>query len=590
MHTPTLAAGIISACLWGYVPSLASAGSDASQTAAPTPALQPGTPMIARRWTHDPQKFSFAILGDKTGGFDVNWPIFDRAIEEVNRLDPDFVIMVGDLIQGYTEDTMQVMAQWEEFHRHADRIEVPFLMLPGNHDVEHPLGLDWWKRHVGRTYYDLTYNGCHLLVLNTDEVPDERDVSLGEEQVRFAVEALSRHRDARHTFVFMHKPAWVQENDEWACIEAALGDRPFTVFAGHWHNLVYERRNGRVYIVHGPTGADASVNPVREMGEFHHYTLVTVDGDSVHVSIEEPGHAWPVDIATAEFSEKVNAAVQGRPRPPSLADLGAGRMSVEYPYDLANDLQDTLTAVFRQVVEEGTSWTMQADSLVFKVAPGERDSLTLRFVGRSDRRVPVPTYEIIRRYGGQELARHGPLTIHPFQQGSWLFIPDWMVMGPFDVGPVDPKLLPDSPREAVPGMFQPRPPDGGWRAGATYDERGRTFRWNRASLDTMNRLDANRAFGARDHLLGYAASAVYSPEDQRVAAWMRADNYMQVFVNGALVGELFASPYDAKYVTFDVKAGWNPILVKLVNNRGDWYFLFNLFDTKGNLRTAAQPE
>ncbi len=60
---------------------------------------------MERPWTDDPDKFSFMILGDKTGGGEDNWPIFDRSVDEVNLLNPDFVIMVGELIQGYTPDT-----------------------------------------------------------------------------------------------------------------------------------------------------------------------------------------------------------------------------------------------------------------------------------------------------------------------------------------------------------------------------------------------------------------------------------------------------------------------------------------------------
>ncbi|MDP6124142.1 MAG: hypothetical protein QGH20_00115 [Candidatus Latescibacteria bacterium] len=69
------------------------------------PVLQERTPVMERPWTDDPDKFSFMILGDKTGGGEDNWPIFDRSVDEVNLLNPDFVIMVGELIQGYTPDT-----------------------------------------------------------------------------------------------------------------------------------------------------------------------------------------------------------------------------------------------------------------------------------------------------------------------------------------------------------------------------------------------------------------------------------------------------------------------------------------------------
>ena len=69
------------------------------------PALPPDMPGINRPFPQDREKFTFAIIGDKTGGGERNWPIFDRAMDEVSHLHPDFAIMVGDLIQGYTADT-----------------------------------------------------------------------------------------------------------------------------------------------------------------------------------------------------------------------------------------------------------------------------------------------------------------------------------------------------------------------------------------------------------------------------------------------------------------------------------------------------
>jgi hypothetical protein len=65
------------------------------------PELPDNIPGIDRPFPQDDDKFTFAIIGDKTGGGLRNWPIFDRAMDEVSRLHPDFAIMVGDLIQGY---------------------------------------------------------------------------------------------------------------------------------------------------------------------------------------------------------------------------------------------------------------------------------------------------------------------------------------------------------------------------------------------------------------------------------------------------------------------------------------------------------
>ena len=96
-------------------------------------------PIVERPFSADPDKFTFAIIGDKTGGGLDKWHIFDRAISEINSLQPDFAIMVGDLIQGVTTDIAQLDAEWEEFWQHESPLTIPFLPLPGNHDITNPV-------------------------------------------------------------------------------------------------------------------------------------------------------------------------------------------------------------------------------------------------------------------------------------------------------------------------------------------------------------------------------------------------------------------------------------------------------------------
>ena len=41
---------------------------------------------VKREFIQNDEKFTFAILGDKTTGGVLNWPIFDRAVKEINLL------------------------------------------------------------------------------------------------------------------------------------------------------------------------------------------------------------------------------------------------------------------------------------------------------------------------------------------------------------------------------------------------------------------------------------------------------------------------------------------------------------------------
>ena len=125
--------------------------------------------MVERPFSDDPDKFSFAIIGDKTGGGEDKWHVFDRAIAEINALKPDFAIMVGDLIQGYTADIKKIESEWKEFWGHQSPLRVPFIALPGNHDITNRMMYDYWVDNLGRTYSAFTYKNCLFLLLNTEE-------------------------------------------------------------------------------------------------------------------------------------------------------------------------------------------------------------------------------------------------------------------------------------------------------------------------------------------------------------------------------------------------------------------------------------
>lgn len=54
----------------------------------------------------DRDTFQFAIVGDRTGK--ARNGVFDDAIHKLNLIKPEFVMSVGDLIQGYTEEQERI--------------------------------------------------------------------------------------------------------------------------------------------------------------------------------------------------------------------------------------------------------------------------------------------------------------------------------------------------------------------------------------------------------------------------------------------------------------------------------------------------
>jgi hypothetical protein len=59
-------------------------------------------PVSYLRLNNAPGDFQFAVVSDRTGGHRAR--VFSRAVEQLNLLQPEFVVSVGDLIEGYSND------------------------------------------------------------------------------------------------------------------------------------------------------------------------------------------------------------------------------------------------------------------------------------------------------------------------------------------------------------------------------------------------------------------------------------------------------------------------------------------------------
>ncbi len=91
-----------------------------------------------RPWTepgflNDPDNFQFAIIADLHGGYRPG--IFEDAVKKINLMQPEFVLSVGDLIAGYTEDEKIIDGQWAEFEKRLAPLGMKFFFVPGNHDI-----------------------------------------------------------------------------------------------------------------------------------------------------------------------------------------------------------------------------------------------------------------------------------------------------------------------------------------------------------------------------------------------------------------------------------------------------------------------
>lgn len=59
-------------------------------------------------------------------------------------LQPEFVINVGDSVEGYSDDKGELNEQWDEFDSMVDKLQMPFFRAVGNHDMSNELMREVW--------------------------------------------------------------------------------------------------------------------------------------------------------------------------------------------------------------------------------------------------------------------------------------------------------------------------------------------------------------------------------------------------------------------------------------------------------------
>ena len=95
-----------------------------------------------------------------------------QAFREINHLYPDFVISVGDLIDGPTPITDKIGQFWKEFDDEVALLQSPFVYLPGNHDIWNATSKGIYQERYGATYRSFNYRGLHFITLDTEQMDE----------------------------------------------------------------------------------------------------------------------------------------------------------------------------------------------------------------------------------------------------------------------------------------------------------------------------------------------------------------------------------------------------------------------------------
>jgi len=277
-------------------------------------------PWTDKQFQNDSANFQFVIIGDRTGGANQQGT-FALAINQLNLLQPEFVINVGDLIEGYSDEKAELNAEWDEADTMLNALDMPFFRTPGNHDIANRVAQQVWKDRYGATYYHFVYKNVLFVVLDTEDPPREappgmkeklelynrlqtenpakaeemlaefmsdesviaglaKPVEFSANQMAYLKKVLAENKGVRWTFLFMHEPAWEKDTGNFKEITKLLKGRKHTFFAGHLHYYDYDEIDGVEHITMGPSGASFHLEGP---GNVDHITWVTMTGSGPQI-------------------------------------------------------------------------------------------------------------------------------------------------------------------------------------------------------------------------------------------------------------------------------------------------------------------
>ena len=209
-------------------------------------------------------------------GFAKETSLFTEAIETANKINPDFVVICGDMV--HNSDSEE---QFQELIRISRLLneDIKLYWVAGNHDVgDKPTqaSLNKYKEQFGEYNYSFQEENCYFIVLNSSicydpsSVPDEWDslISFLEKELRIAASSQQRHK-----IIFMHHPLYLNdpnEGDNYFVIPSERRAKIIdliteydvsAVFTGHLHKNNYQKLGGTELVSTGPVGFPIGNDP-----------------------------------------------------------------------------------------------------------------------------------------------------------------------------------------------------------------------------------------------------------------------------------------------------------------------------------------
>ncbi len=211
-----------------------------------------------------PEPFTFVQMCDTQlgmGGYEHDVATFKAAVKKINQLEPDLVVICGDLVNTASDKS------FADFNAIKEGFTMPCYCAPGNHDVENeptPESLQYYREKIGEDYYSVEHKGYTFVVANTQlwKAPVEGESEKHDAWFKKTLAAAKARNSP--VLVVVHYPLFLKQVDEKEnysnlpipkrkeilslCVENGV----VAFLAGHTHRQITNEYRG-IQLVNGET-------------------------------------------------------------------------------------------------------------------------------------------------------------------------------------------------------------------------------------------------------------------------------------------------------------------------------------------------
>jgi predicted MPP superfamily phosphohydrolase len=160
------------------------------------------------------REFTFAQICDTQfgmGGYEHDLKTFKQAVVQINALEPDLVVICGDLVGRANEKT------FADFKTIKAGLQMPSYCVPGNHDVGNKPTLESlriYRQAIGKDYYWFKHKGYAFVCVNTRLWKSPVDGETEAQDLWLKATLASAADQGLPIFVVGHSPLYLKQPDE----------------------------------------------------------------------------------------------------------------------------------------------------------------------------------------------------------------------------------------------------------------------------------------------------------------------------------------------------------------------------------------